>query len=192
MRARTPTITSEETKNVEMVKKAVDGDVEAYGKLYAIYLDRIYRYVFYRVRDVMMAEDITEEVFIKAWDKIKSCQGKERTFSPWLYRIAHNHMIDTFYRKHRDSPLEAEDCIETDNIEQKVESAVEWQYVLSVISTLPEPQKEIILLKYIEGVDNREIEQITGKRQGAIRAIQWRALVTLRNRLNVEVRENGR
>ena len=166
--------------------------MEAYGKLYGIYLDRIYRHVYYRVKNVMMAEDITEEVFIKAWKNIKTCKGKEHTFRPWLYRIAHNHMVDTLRKTRRDLPLEVENYGKTDAAGAKLESMIEWQQVLDVVSTLSEPQKEIILLKFVEGVDNQEIEKITGRRQGAIRALQMRALTTLRKRLNVRVAEDER
>jgi len=186
------TITSEEKENVELVKGAVDGDVEAYGKLYEIYLDQIYRHVFYRIRDVMIAEDITEEVFLRAWKNIRSCRGREHTFRPWLYRIAHNQIVDTFRKNHRYSQLEVEDCDRAHSIEDTLESEVEWQQLLTEISTLPEPQKEIILLKFVEGASNQEIEQITGKRQGAIRALQMRALASLRRRLNVGVAEDGK
>ena len=186
------TITSEEKENVELVKGAVEGDVDAYGKLYEIYLDRIYRYVFYRTRDVMIAEDITEEVFLRAWKNIGSCRGKEHTFRPWLYRIAHNQIVDTFRKNHRYSHVEIVDCDRADSIEDTVEFEVEWQQLLTAISTLPEPQKEIILLKFVEGASNQEIEQITGKRQGAIRALQMRALASLRRCLNVGVVEDGK
>ena len=89
-------LTSEQDKAISLVKRAIGGDFAAFGYLYGIYLDRIYRYVFYKVKDKMTAEDITEEVFLKAWKAINSCKGKERTFSSWLYRIAHNHIIDIF------------------------------------------------------------------------------------------------
>jgi RNA polymerase sigma-70 factor (ECF subfamily) len=173
--------------NIELVKRAVEGDVEAYGNIYETYLDRIYSYVFYRVRNEMVTEDITEEIFVKAWNKIKTCRGKEHTFKSWLYRIAHNHIVDTFRKMKKDLPLESEDIGLTDSIEEKVELKLEGQQLLTIISALPKSQKEIILLKFVEGLNNREIEEITGKRQGAVRALQMRALTTLRKHLNTGV-----
>jgi len=67
----------EQDKAIRLVKRAIGGDFAAFGDLYGIYLDRIYRYVFYQVKDKMTAEDITEEVFLKAWKAINSCKGKE-------------------------------------------------------------------------------------------------------------------
>lgn len=172
-----------------LVRKATGGDVDAFGELYSIYLAPIYRYVFYHVRDEMTAEDITEEVFIKAWKAIDSCKGKERTFSSWLYRIAHNHVVDKFRGKRNRLAVEMriESLPGTSNIEKETEARLEWEQTLEAISRLPEKQKEIIILKFVEGMDNREIEGITGKSQNAIRVLQMRALNTLCQRLHKEV-----
>jgi RNA polymerase sigma-70 factor (ECF subfamily) len=136
----------------------------------------------------MTAEDITEEVFIKAWKAIDSCKGKERTFSSWLYRIAHNHVVDKFRGKRNRLAVEMriESLPGTSNIEKETEARLEWEQTLEAISRLPEKQKEIIILKFVEGMDNREIEEITGKSQNAIRVLQMRALNTLCQRLHKE------
>jgi RNA polymerase sigma-70 factor (ECF subfamily) len=180
-------IAATEVEVTGLVKRSLDGDVEAYGQLYAFYLDRIYRYVYYQVRDEMKAQDITQEVFIKAWKAIKSCSGKEITFKAWLYRIAHNHTVDTLRKTHQDIPLEVTNPGDDDDIEKNAEAHFEQQNVLDLVADLPEQQRQIIILKFVEGYDNVEIEHITGKRQGAIRAIQLRALNSLRQRLGVEV-----
>jgi RNA polymerase sigma-70 factor, ECF subfamily len=174
-----------------LVKQALNGDLDAYGKLYAVYLDRIYRYIYYQIRDEMKAQDLTQEVFIKAWKAIKSCGGKEQTFTPWLYRIAHNHTVDNLRKSHHSLPLEMAEIHADGDVEQDAVLAMEWQQVLKEVSDLPDQQRQIILLKYMEGYDNSEIEKITGKRQGAIRAIQMRALMSLRQRLKVEVSSHG-
>ena len=168
-----------------LVKRAAGGDLEAFGELYGIYLDRIYRYVFYQIRDKMTAEDITEEVFVKAWKAIKSCQGKEKTFSSWLYRIAHNQVIDNLRSQRKClSTEETESLADVSNPELEAEGNWERQELLATLSCLPQSQRQVIILKFIEGLDNREIEQIMGKRQGAIRVLQMRALTTLRQKLS--------
>jgi len=166
-----------------LVKKALDGDIEAYGQIYAVYLDRIYRYVFYQIRDEMKAQDITQEVFVKAWHSLRACRGKEHLFNAWLYRIAHNHPIDIIRRNRREVPLENTVLDAPGDTVQDAEAASTRQEVLKTVAGLSEPQKQIVLLKFIEGYDNEEIQKITGKRPGAIRAIQMRALKTLRQRL---------
>ncbi len=129
---------------------------------------------------------------MKAWRAIRSCKGGRLSFSTWLYRIAHNHTIDYFRTRQPDVSLDREvlDNVEIlDNVvdpEQEVERHLMHQGVLELVSHLPPDQKQVIILKFIEGLDNREIEQITGKRQGAIRVTQMRALATLRQRLSEE------
>jgi len=179
-------VVHEQSKLLELVERAAGGDFEAFGGLYSIFLERIYRYVFYQVRDKMMAEDLTEEVFIKAWKAIDSCKGKEQTFSSWLYRIAHNHVIDNFRRRRKEPSTEIGVVGQVSNPELEVERELEWQELLGVVSSLPENQRQVIILKFIEGLDNSEIGQVMGKRQGAIRALQMRALAALRQKLSRE------
>jgi len=162
------------------VEKAVAGNFTAFGELYDIFIDRIYRYVFYQVKDKMTAEDITEEVFLKAWKAIKSCKGREKTFSSWLYRIAHNQMINTLRSMKKFTPL---DKVEICDPKQEIGAEMEHQELLATLDCLPEKQKQIIVLKFIEGLDNREIGKITGKSEGAVRITQMRALSTLRLKL---------
>ena len=133
----------------------------------------------------MIAEDITQEVFIKAWKAIGSCKGKEQTFSSWLYRIAHNQVVDQFRSAQKRPAVEItlDSLPESSDIEKETEIKLEWEQTLETISCLPEKQKQVIVLKFIEGMDNREIEKITGKSQNAIRVLQMRALNTLRQQL---------
>ena len=178
-------VTPGQSKVFRLIERAISGDGEAFGELYSIYLDRIYRYVFYQVRDKMTAEDITEEVFIKAWKALASCKGKERTFSSWLYRIAHNQLIDSLRKRHGELPLQSE---MTNGLfdRNQVERELEQQEQLEALAHLPRNQKQVIILKFIEGLDNREIGRIMSKSEGAIRVLQTRALTTLRQRLGAE------
>ena len=166
-----------------LVKKAAGGNFNAFGELYSIYLDPIYRYVFYQVNDRMTAEDITEEVFVKAWKAIGSCKGKEKTFSSWLYRIARNHLINTLRSMKRFASIEKENFGDIVEPKMEVEAEIEYQELLEKIACLPKNQRQIIILKFIEGFDNREISKIIGKNEGAIRVSQMRALATLRQEL---------
>jgi len=175
-----------------MVDQAAAGDFEAFGKLYGIYLDQIYRYVFYQVKDKMMAEDITEEVFVKAWKVINSCKGKGKTFSSWLYRIAYNHMINTLHSMQKCVSIEKGNKVEVYDLKLKVEIQQEQQELLELISCLPKNQRQVIILKFITGLDNREISRIMGKKEGAIRVLQMRALTILRERLGSEGSEEVR
>ena len=177
------TVTTDSSVTTSLVSRAVSGDFEAFGELYSIYLDRIYRYVFYQVRDKMTAEDITADVFLKALEAIKSCRGKEGTFSSWLYRIAHNRTMDNFRSMKRKPIVDTEAVTNLADPKQEVEKKVERQELLEVIAELPQNQSQVVILKFIGGLDNREIGRTMGKTEGAVRILQMRALAMLREKL---------
>jgi len=139
----------------------------------------------------MIAEDITQEVFTNAWKAIGSCKCKEQTFSSWIYRIAHNQIVDKFRstRSLTATEITVESLPGNIDVEKDAEIKLEWEQTLETISFLPEKQKQVIILKFIEGMDNREIEQITGNSQNAIRVLQMRALNTLRQQLHKEIQK---
>jgi len=189
--AAVSTIPYEKSEIAKLIEKAADGDLEAFGELYNIYLAPIYRYVSYQVRDKMTAEDIVEDVFVKAWKAIGTCKGKSQTFSAWLYRIAHNHVVNTLRRMNKRVSLESVEMeigtlIEVTNPEQEVEAKLVRQELSEAMTCLSQNQRQVIILKFIEGLDNREIAQILGKKEGAIRVLQMRALSRLRQELNRE------
>lgn len=182
--ATTATKLQTQTELIMLVEEAASGNFEAFGELYSFYLDRIYRYVFYQVNDRMTAEDITEEVFLKAWKAIGTCKGKEKTFLSWLYRIAHNHLINTLRSMTRLISIEKDNIIELTDPKQEIEANLDYQALLETITCLPQNQKQVIILKFIEGMDNREISKIMRKNEGAIRVLQMRALSKLKERFN--------
>ena len=186
-KATSRAVTSDETKIARLVEKAAAGDFTSFGELYSIYLDRIYRYIFYQILDKMTSEDLTEEVFLKAWKAIKSYKGKGQSFSAWLFRIAHNHVID-YYRSNQQQVERWEQAlVDVSNPEQEAEEKQIEQELSEAISHLSPQQRQVIILKFIEELENREIEKIMGKSQGAIRVMQMRALATLRERLKGEI-----
>src|SRR4030043_115240 len=77
---------SEEREVLTLVERAAGGDVKAFGRLYDIYLDRIYRYVYYHVKDRVVAEDLTQQVFMKTWEEISKNEWRDKPFSAWLFR----------------------------------------------------------------------------------------------------------
>jgi RNA polymerase sigma-70 factor (ECF subfamily) len=178
--------TYDKTEVPRLVERAANGSFGAFGELYSIYLDQIYRYVFYQVRDKMAAEDLTEEIFLKAWEAIGRYKQKSLAFSAWLYRIAHNHVVDYFRTRRQHVALDELMPAASGNPAQEAEEKLMQQELAQAISYLPPEQKQIIILKFIEGLDNQEIAQIMRKRQGAIRVMQMRALTALRQILTSE------
>lgn len=168
---------------VQLVDEAAGGNFEAFGQLYGIYLDRIYRYAFHQVKDRMTAEDITEEVFVKAWKAIKSCKGKGKTFSAWIYRIAHNHIVNTLRDTQKFVSIDMEKISENEGPEPEAKIDFEQQELTEIIAELPQNQRQVVVLKFIEGLNNKEIGKIMRKSEGAVRILQMRALTALRKKI---------
>ena len=179
----------EETDVSAFVDKSAQGDKDAFGKLYDMYMERIYKYVYYHTGDTMVSEDLTQDIFIKAWGAINRFEWKGQPFSSWLFRIAHNCTVDYYRSAQRDSTLkeqlstssmESEPSSTIANPVQEVEQKITHQELLGAIADLSIAQREVIILKFLEGMENNEIAQITGKKEGAIRITQMRALAALR------------
>ncbi len=173
---------------LELIRQAVGGNALVFGEIYKMYLDRIYRYLYYQVKDKMAAEDMTEEVFLKAWQALPGFRGDGRAFTAWLYRIARNRLIDNCRAKRQEVPLDDESLATSDGPEVAAENLFTECELSRLLSHLPAQQKQIIILKFIEGMDNDEIAAITGKSQGAIRITQMRALANLKNKLDGKVK----
>jgi RNA polymerase sigma-70 factor (ECF subfamily) len=167
-----------------LVESAAAGNIESFGEIYSIYLDRIYRYAIYQVRDKATAEDLSEEIFWKAWRGLAKYRWDGHPFSAWLYRIAHNQIVDYFRTNRELKNIEVESLAGDTDPEQEVSRKQMERLLVSAVSSLPEQQRQVIILKFIEELDNREIEQIMGKKQGALRMLQMRALTTLRQKLS--------
>jgi RNA polymerase sigma-70 factor (ECF subfamily) len=171
---------------IDLIRKSIEGDIEAYGELYLAYVQNIYRYVFSYTREKSLAEDITEEVFLKAWRAIGTCKGREKTFSSWLYRIAHNQVVDELRKLQRRPSVDIDEITGIGDTKSKTEIYSEMQELIQAISGLPENQKQVIILKFIDGRDNREIAEIMRKSEGAIRVLQMRAIRALKDKFNIE------
>jgi RNA polymerase sigma-70 factor, ECF subfamily len=166
----------------KLVDKAVSGDGDAFGRLYDMHVDRVYRHIFYRVSSNADAEDLTQQVFIKAWQAIGRYKKTASPFLAWLIRISHNLIVD-FYRSRKSETYIDFDAIaskpETDP-EHIVEAEFNQQYMRQAINHLQGDQQQVILMRFIEDFSYPEIAAALGKSEGAIRVIQHRGLVKLK------------
>jgi RNA polymerase sigma-70 factor (ECF subfamily) len=136
------------------VERAVGGDSEAFGYLYDIYADRIYRHIYYRTSNMEDARDMTQEVFIKAWQALPKYKRTRTPFLGWLFTISHNRIID-YYRTKKDHAYLNEEVIMEDNEkgpERLVEMQFDQQKIRKAILLLPKDQQQVILLSFIEGL----------------------------------------
>lgn len=166
----------------ELVHRAIQGDAEAFGDLYMLHLDKIYRYIFYKVGNEREAEDLTEQVFLNAWEAIEGYRHRGYPFSSWLYRIAHNVVIDYYRTGKEEEPLDAAVfTLADENLkpEELLAQRVEVTRLREAIAQLPEKKQELILLRFVEGLSHAEVAQILGKSEGSCRVMQHRALSAL-------------
>ena len=166
----------------DLVRRAIQGDSDAFGVLYTTHLKPIYRYIYYRVGDILEAEDLTEDVFIKAWEALPGYQIKAHPFKSWLYRIAHNLIVD-FHRKKRPISMAEPEVYNNSSHLPSIEKAVEtWENaetLAEAVKSLNPEQQQVILLRFVEGLSHQEVGVIIGKSEASSRVIQHRALAAL-------------
>lgn len=162
-----------------MVRLSQKGDKEMFAHLYQAYLDRIYRYVLYRVVDEQLAEDITSQVFLKAWEKLNSYEPGQSPFIAWIYRIAHNSIVDYYRIKKATISIDNAPPTELshfDGVEEKLDTQIQSQKLRMALNSLTKEQQEVLLLKFVDGMSTSEIAKLLNKQEGAIRALQMRGL----------------
>ncbi len=164
----------------EVFDKAKSGDQVAFGQIYNLYFQKIYRFIYFRVSHKQVAEDLAEEVFLKVFGKIGSARGGD-SFEGWLYQIARNMVIDYYREKKVDVALdEIENTLEYEsNIVESVDLKQDQQLMLKLLKQLTSEQQMVVKLKFIEDLENATISELLHKTEGAIRVIQHRAITKL-------------
>ncbi|MBI4788438.1 MAG: sigma-70 family RNA polymerase sigma factor [Chloroflexi bacterium] len=165
----------------ELVFQATKHNHAAFGQLYDRYIDKIYRYIYYKVGNQTEAEDLSGQVFLKAWEAIGHYQCTGRPFAAWLYRIAHNLVVDYFRTKRDAASLEEITTLIEPNsdLDDIVEQHLTSETLRHALRRLTRDQQQVIVLRFLEGYNTTEVAQIMGKQPGAIRTLQHRALAGL-------------
>jgi RNA polymerase sigma-70 factor (ECF subfamily) len=161
-------------------------DATAFGQLYELHLDSIYRYIYYRVGNAAEAEDLTEQVFLKAWEHIGAYDDRGLPFAAWLYRMAHNQVIDFRRTRKVAEPLSELLVEKTAGPQETVERHMEMAEVGAALRQLSPDQQQIIILRFVQGCTHPEAAAIMGKSEGALRALQCRALTSLHEALETQ------
>lgn len=164
----------------QLAERAARRDREAFARLYSLYIDKIYRYIYYKSGRTDEAEDLTAQVFLKAWEAMPNYRWEGYPFSTWLYRIAHNRVID-YYRTHRETfPLDAARArqADTDPLES-AERVLASNQIRGALEHLTRDQRRVIILRFLEGYSTGEVAAIMDKDPDSIRALQHRALRAL-------------
>lgn len=161
-------------------------DTEAYAELYDVYVKRIYRFVFFKVGSHENAEDVTSEVFLKAWQYLiggSDSASEIKSFSGLLYRIARNSIIDFYRTRASKNEVPIEDDTEVSDSGKwygELGDKIETEKIIQTIKKLKQEYQEVLTLKYVDELDVKEISEITGKGQVAVRVTLHRALKKLK------------
>jgi len=160
-------------------------DQAALALVYDDYYDRIYHYVFRYVGQVAAAEDLTANVFLRLLNSVRSGNQPRTNLMAWLYRVAHNLVVDSFRRSPAGEELELTEWLEgyEPDLTHIVDQKLQMERVRRALLDLTPAQQQVIVLKFLEGMESPEVAAILNKSEGAIDALQHRALLALREAL---------
>jgi len=166
-----------------LVQQAKAGDAEAFGRIYDMYVDRVYRHIYYRVSSVADTEDLTQQVFLKAWQAMPGYKKMSSPFIVWLMTITHNLVVD-FYRAKR-GRIRLHDGLVAEDPESSPEVMAQARFdqekLRMAISQLHGDQQRVVLMRFIDGFSFAETADSLGKSEGATRVILHRALKKMRH-----------
>ena len=175
------------TRLIALVELARDGDSEAFGMLYDHYNGSVYRFLYYRVGSVQLAEDLTSETFFRALRSISSFRWQGKDFGAWLMTIARNLTTDHYKssRTRLESPTEDMTSHDgsTEGPETTVLAALSNAALLRALRELPPEQQECLVLRFLQGLSIAETGQILGRSDGAVKQLQLRGVRNLAKRL---------
>jgi RNA polymerase sigma-70 factor (ECF subfamily) len=165
----------------DLIERARCFDQNALGEIYDRYSPGIYRYAFHLLGDPQQAEDCTADTFTRYLQALRSRGGPADHLQAYLYRIAHNQIID-IYRSQTPPPLSLFDELPGDEPEpsQMVVDQIEEERVRAALVYLTPEQRQVIVLKYLEGLENDSVALVLKKSVGTIKSLQHRALIALR------------
>ena len=171
-----------------LVLRAIQRDQEAFGELYDRHAVRVYRHIYYMVGNAAEAEDLTAQTFLKAWEAIERYQVRGAPFVSWLLRIAHNLGVSHLRSKRETSEVHegiVDDKMRRDPGVWRTSRRPKRSWCARRSCVLREEQRQVIILRFIEDLDYREVAEIIGKSVAAIRVIQHRALNAMRKQMKL-------
>ncbi len=176
------------TNERTLLERARQYDEAALGELYDRYAPRIYAYIYRRVGDAYLAEDLTGDVFVRMIQAVQAEHLWHTSFQAWLYRIAHNLVVDYYRRRPPVTELELDERLVAaeDDPASAVAERLSHRSLRAAISRLTSDQQQVLALRFGEGMKAREAAEVMNKSTGAIEALQHRALATLRRVLERE------
>ena len=176
----------------QLVGLAQKGDGEAFAQLYERYFDTVFRYIYYRLNDKAMAEDFTSETFLRALRRIGGISYQGRDIGAWFITIARNIVLDHVKSARHRLEMTTGDVIERKETEPSPEVAVisslTSEHLIGAVKRLGREQRDCIVLRFIQGLSVSETAEVMGKNDGAIKALQHRAVHKLADMIGEELR----
>ncbi len=171
-----------------LIRRAREYDPQALALLYRHHVGAIYRYIHLRVGREDLAEDLTADVFLKMLEGIESFGYRGVPFAAWLFRIAHDRVVDYFRRQARKETVSLSERLSApgEGPAAMTEAALARERLRQAFGRLTEGQQQVIVLKFGEGLTNAEVGRLLEKSEGAVKSLQHRALVSLRRFLEKE------
>lgn len=161
----------------ELARRAAEGDREAFGNIYQALLDGVFGYFFWNLPSREEAEDLTEEVFLRCLVHIRDYDPRKGPFRAWIFRIARNLLVDHLrrasVRKGSVGAVREETEVSHDD---RLEEEERRRMVREALEELPETQRQVVIMKYFAGMNNAEVARALGRSEGAVNALQHRAL----------------
>jgi RNA polymerase sigma-70 factor (ECF subfamily) len=170
-----------------LVERAQAGDAEAFGQIYDRYCDTVFRYIYFRVSTRTLAEDLAQETFLRALRRIGSFTWQGRDLGAWLVTIARNLVADHFKSGRYRLEVATAEVLDADSPDRGPEGSPETAVLdhltnttlLTAVKRLNPEQQECIVLRFLQGFSVAETAQTMGKNEGAIKALQYRAVRSL-------------
>ena len=167
----------------ELIRLAANLDRIAFGELYRLYVARIHRYVAYQINDRVLAEDLTNQVFLRAMQAMGRYQHRSvPEFNAWIFRIAKNVVVDNWRAKRDTVPLDEALAVERgETLDAHFESLARREELQVAMQGLTDDQRQVLIYRFGMGMSHGEIAKLMGRNEPAIRALQFRAISALRD-----------
>lgn len=165
-----------------LITEARRGNKDAFGEIYNLFLDKIYRYVYFSVKNREIAEDVTQETFFKCWKALPTFSEKKGTLSSFLFAIARNLIIDLSRKKRAVSLELVKDyqLIDAKKVDEDIIQEEENTLLAEALSKLEEKEKHMVVLRFFEELSFAEIGKIMGKREVTVRVALHRIIKSVK------------
>lgn len=173
----------------DLAQRTAGGDDNAFAEIYGALLDPVFRYLYWNLNSREDAEDLAEEVFLRCLLNIAGYDPERGSFKAWAFRIAHNLLVDHRRKAGRRSQEELKDDVRdgTAPAQDSLEEEERARAVRETLEELPSSQRQVIVMKYFSEMSNAEVAKALGRSEGAVNALQHRAL----RRLGRSLEERG-